>query len=296
MPKIFVSWSGAASHCVAEALKNWLPVIIQKATVFISSEDLKKGVRWQSDLAKELETANFGIICVTPDNISAPWLLFEAGAVSKSVSEGRVAPLLFNVSHSGISGPLTQFNATLFTKDDVWKLIKAINEADSAEQISEDILTRSFDSNWPYLEKEVNKADKLLSAAKSAQPAPSQRDVLEEILGLLRSQMQFLNSPERLFPPEYIKTVLGSPNRRLPSGMLRTIVELNDYFNRLVIDMDEILQGEHKRRFFLHLGSMQGPVTRIFDSIGANGPELDFNYLRTIGKYLSESPRKPDEL
>lgn len=108
MPKVFLSWSGDASRAVAEALYTWLPVMLQRVKPFISSEDLRKGGRWNAELAVELEQTNFGIICLTPSNLNAPWILFEAGALSKVVEESQVAPLLVGVQPSDLPKPLTQ--------------------------------------------------------------------------------------------------------------------------------------------------------------------------------------------
>jgi hypothetical protein len=47
--RIFISWSGEASHEVAVGLKHWLPNLFQaiKAeAVFLSSQDIEKGTPW----------------------------------------------------------------------------------------------------------------------------------------------------------------------------------------------------------------------------------------------------------
>ncbi len=111
MSRVFLSWSGEASHAVALALYEWLPVILQSVKPFMSSEDLRKGGRWNKDLAQELEQTNFGIACLTPDNLEAPWILFESGALSKFVAESNVMPFLVRVKPSDLPKPLTQFNA-----------------------------------------------------------------------------------------------------------------------------------------------------------------------------------------
>src|SRR5205809_828915 len=100
MSKVFLSWSGETSHSVAMALYEWLPAIIQNVKPFMSSEDLRKGGRWSKDLAVELEQTNFGIICLTPENLEAPWIMFESGALSKFVIESNVSPFLVRVKPS----------------------------------------------------------------------------------------------------------------------------------------------------------------------------------------------------
>jgi hypothetical protein len=68
-------------------LRDWLPSVIQSLEPYVSSEDIDKGTRWSSDIAKELDNSAYGILCVTQDNLAAPWINFEAGALSKSVDK-----------------------------------------------------------------------------------------------------------------------------------------------------------------------------------------------------------------
>lgn len=84
--KVFISWSGDYSGKIAIALREWLPSVIQSLEQpYVSSEDIAKGSRWNAEVTKELENSCFGIICLTPENLIAPWLHFEAGALSKII-------------------------------------------------------------------------------------------------------------------------------------------------------------------------------------------------------------------
>ena len=105
--KVFICWSNEASHMLAKILKDWLPVVLERRVEpFISSDDIGKGRRWSPDLSAELEASNFGIVCFLPDNLDNVWMHFEAGALSKSISDGRVVPFLLGVSQEQIRGPL----------------------------------------------------------------------------------------------------------------------------------------------------------------------------------------------
>ncbi|MCP4614466.1 MAG: hypothetical protein GY845_37785 [Planctomycetes bacterium] len=75
--KIFISWSGTLSHKVACVLRDWLPSVIQAVEPYVSSEDIDKGARWSTDIAGKLEESSFGIIAVTPENLSAPWSILR---------------------------------------------------------------------------------------------------------------------------------------------------------------------------------------------------------------------------
>lgn len=95
---VFISWSGPSSEQVASALRDWLPTVLRGLEVWLSSKDIAKGARWGPAISQKLDQTSFGIACVVPGNEKAPWLLFEAGAASKSVEEGRLSPFLFGVS------------------------------------------------------------------------------------------------------------------------------------------------------------------------------------------------------
>ena len=84
--KVFISWSGEFSRKAAESLSKWIQIIIQTVDVFYSPDDIEKGENWNNRLSEELEQSNFGIICLTPENIKAPWILFETGALSKATN------------------------------------------------------------------------------------------------------------------------------------------------------------------------------------------------------------------
>lgn len=126
--KVFISWGGDLSKRLAEEVKNWLPSVLQFVRPYFTPDDIEKGARWESHIAQELATSNVGLICLTKDNINRPWILFEAGALSKNFGKSNVCTILFNVDSSQITGPLTSFQATRFDKTDFKKLIKTINE------------------------------------------------------------------------------------------------------------------------------------------------------------------------
>jgi hypothetical protein len=82
--EIFLSWSGHRSKAVAEALRLWLPKVNPAFKPWLSTADIDKGARWASNVAERLEAARAGIVCLTPSNLHADWILWEAGALSKT--------------------------------------------------------------------------------------------------------------------------------------------------------------------------------------------------------------------
>lgn len=168
--KIFISWSGDASHEAARALKEWLPNVFQAIAaddVFLSSEDIAKGSVWFAELGKILDQSAFGILCLTPANLTAPWILFEAGALAKHLSSVRVVPLLIGVDTSTVTGPLSQLNSAGITRDEIRKLAKAINKQLGNHALDEQRLAKAFAHWWPDLRARLQKA----LAATMAAPA-----------------------------------------------------------------------------------------------------------------------------
>lgn len=155
--KIFISWSGEKSRLVAEALRNWLPVIIQSSETWISTHDISKGARWGHELAETLDKCNFGILCLTADHQHAPWILFEAGALSKSIEKARIIPYLLNMSIEDVKGPLEQFNMAQATKDETRKLLTSIRESIGADAPPESTINTLFERFWPDLEEVILK-------------------------------------------------------------------------------------------------------------------------------------------
>ena len=83
MTNVFISWSGQQSEEIAEELRNWIPSVLQFAKPYYTPNDIEKGAKWSSEVSQKLSECNVGIVCLTKDNFAKPWILFEAGALSK---------------------------------------------------------------------------------------------------------------------------------------------------------------------------------------------------------------------
>ena len=101
--RIFLSWSGESMRRSAETLRGWIPLILHDVELWVSSQDISSGSRAMAVLAQELESTQIGIICLSRRTQGAPWINFEAGALSRSVTEGRVIPFLIDLSVGDLS-------------------------------------------------------------------------------------------------------------------------------------------------------------------------------------------------
>jgi hypothetical protein len=243
--KLFISWSGERSRLLAEGMRKWLPGVINAVEPWLSSNDIDPGARWGPELAIQLETTRYGIICVTGDNLNAPWLLFEAGALSKYVVNSRVVPLILDLKPAEIKGPLAQFQAVQTTENDIKKLITSINQTvfDSGEKgIDKTVVDEAFKLWWPQLKKSIDDIPKTIESVR--QNERSEREMIEEILVLVRSSVSVQLDPVdrefarlALYLDEYDKAIESMPGfKDLPQEAQQI------YINELV----EKLMPTHK--------------------------------------------------
>ena len=216
--KVFLSWSGFRSKAVAEILGKWLEQVIQAVEPWIST-GIAKGTRWQTEVADKLDEAKIGIVCLTSGNLNAPWILFEAGALSKKAKESYVCTFLLDVTPTDVEPPLGDFQHTVFTKDDMKRLVATINNALAGNEertLRPDTLDALFEKFWPELDAKLKA---VISQPEEKPEARKDRDLLEEILELLRSQEQRRLAADRLREfqaklragnPEFIRKRFGT--------------------------------------------------------------------------------------
>ncbi len=241
--KIFISWSGVASQQIAQELREWLPLVFPVLKPFITTSDIEKGARWASEIAKELEESNYGLVCLTENNLLSQWLAFEAGALSKHLP-GKVATILFGVGHADVRQPLSMFQGTLFEEADFRKLLTDLNNATPEEsRRTEAHIDRIFESFWPDLK---NRIKLILDNASSAAKAPPQAADLETLIldlqAMLRQQNAILSNPDKFLEP--VIRVLQRPSRAaeisaaraaaLAKGLRRSPIELSSTLRALL--------------------------------------------------------------
>lgn len=181
--KVFISWSGERSHALADALHAWLPLVLHYVEPWLSQADIEAGQRWADQVAKELEACNFGILCVTRENVDSPWVLFEAGALAKSMQGSRVIPLLLGLEFRDITGPLAQFQAKKIERAGLLEVVQSLNQS-SPNPVPESRVNQLFGALWPELEKKVSTIPAPASTAKHARPQP---EILEELVASVRT-------------------------------------------------------------------------------------------------------------
>jgi len=197
--KIFLSWSGARSRTAAEVLKWWTRCVIQAARPWISTEDIDRGALWFSEINNGLSDTAIGIVCLTQENKDRPWILFEAGALAKGLSNNRVCTFLVDLNPSDIRDPLAQFNHTQPKEEDMRKLARTLNRQLGDHALDEAVLNDSFDAYWPQFELRW-KAIEALPQVTEIVKRPAD-DIMGEILENVRGMNQRIRTLENLDKP-----------------------------------------------------------------------------------------------
>lgn len=225
--KVFISWSGKRSKAMANALKEWIPLIVQHSEPFVSDKDISAGDRWAQAIAGELESSNFGILCITPENISSEWIMFEAGALSKAMQDAKVIPLLFGLELSDLSGPLQQFQALKVDEQGMLDALKAINAA-SDNKTGDATIEQLVPALWSQLQAKLDAIPAKTETAKHMRP---QIEIMEDLV----SQVRGLNSRMRDFDPEIMERELRYPSkslRRFDPMMMEELVMMSREYSR----------------------------------------------------------------
>lgn len=260
--KVFISWSGSRSKEVARALHDWIPCVIQAVKPWMS-EQIAKGARWSPEIARELEETSFGIVCLTPENRTAPWLLFETGALSKTVLSARVCPFLLGLRPTDLDGPLAQFQAAKAVAPDTLELLESINNAQGEGALSPGSIKAAFDVWWPKLETKLTEIEQE-SASIEKPKKRSEMELLEEILDIVRQLRRTTSrqempasiaralarvrnsSSDTLAPTlqDYLDTI---DDKDTPSQILRAVrTKLTDERNILIDERRLAIDPQHR--------------------------------------------------
>ena len=136
---VFIAWSGRG-RALAEAVKDWIQDFNEdfqeNIRVFVSTQDVKSGDEWEKVVTWNLKRAEYGILCVTGDTMSAPWLNYEAGGlhISGAIHSDQnefsvpVVPILFDSLKRGdLISPLSHFHSRVFEKSDLTAMFDDLN-------------------------------------------------------------------------------------------------------------------------------------------------------------------------
>jgi hypothetical protein len=152
--RIFICWSGEQSKQVATAMDSWLPTIFGADSTFYSEKSIEKGTRWFEVVNLELNRATAGLVCVTLENVLAPWIHFEAGALAKAVDQ-KLFTYLHGLEPIDLDGPLSAYQYTRATEEDTKRLVKSLVESLDASDSHRVSWEARFQQHWPELERKL---------------------------------------------------------------------------------------------------------------------------------------------
>lgn len=195
--KVFISWSGNRSRAVAELLNDWIRCVLQAARPWVSTQNIDRGSLWFNEIQQQLKDTSVGIVCLTQENKSKPWILFESGALAKGLTSSRVCTFLVDLSPADVENPLAQFNHTQHDKESLWQLVRTLNDCLPADQIlHEQVLERVFETYWPQFDEQFREIIDTVAAVQNV-PERAQKDILSEILETTRSLATRVTSIEK---------------------------------------------------------------------------------------------------
>jgi hypothetical protein len=148
----------------------------------MSDADIEKGASGLVEVRTKLAGMKVAISCLTPENLSAPWILYEAGALSKTIDDrSRLCTLLIaNLGTKDVPNPLGMFQHTVLEKGDIWKLIQTLNNAMGEDAVAPEIVQDAFETTfWPRLD------DRIKELPPYEGPEPPKRDTEDMLAELL---------------------------------------------------------------------------------------------------------------
>ena len=226
--------------------------MIQDLEVFMSKHDMESGARWSLQLSKELQDANFGILCLTPDNLQSSWLLFEAGALAKHIDERACGLLLNGLKPTDVAGPLSQFQHRSLQESELKILVKDINKR-LPTHLSDEQLGMIFNKWWPDIERDYELAINRIGIDKASGQIRDEREILEEILTKVRTIERSIGI-SRLTPLSYgVRYILNESLEDLTENQIRLLTEFVTNDRRRIIKTREEIERDYDPPDLFHL-------------------------------------------
>jgi uncharacterized protein YjbI with pentapeptide repeats len=172
MTTLFICWSGDRSRAAAGVLSRRLPVIVPDLRCLVST-DIEAGRQWSTALQQQLEAADVGLVCLTPEAVGSPWIHYEAGLLAARVAKARDEPMMFTyllgVDPSELGGPLSGYQGATSTREGTERLVDSLRRFTGGKSAVD------FEAWWGEVSRELD----------AIPPVPSE-DVLRDLLKLFK--------------------------------------------------------------------------------------------------------------
>lgn len=281
--RVFISWSGDKSLHLARLLHMWLPNVIQDVEPFLSEEDIKKGARWSSELANKLRDCNFGIVCATPQSIASPWVLYEAGAISKILDESSLVSILFGVNPADLlHHPLEGFQSARIEKQEILKVLESINARLGEEALEKDRLVLIFEKWWGDFDAELKKwieqpLENLPINREELSVPVAMKQLQTQMNDLIQSHQELgrlVAAPDKLLPPTYIRSLIDRESLGTKRQNLDALMRIRDrltYLRHSLVDEMRTSSKDFLHRIDRLVRDLEWDVEDVMRTGGQNG-------------------------
>jgi len=219
---LFISWSGDLSKNIAEEIKLFLEESLHAVIPFFSP-DIQKGAGWLDEINKAIDNSVAGIICLTKENYTKPWVLFESGALSRV---GLVCPIVFDMKKEEIKSPLNIFQASEFNKKEFKKLFEDLCEKCSSG-LTQKVIDRYFEDNSNFEKLEVRINNIIKNYSFSSTNSPDETQLLLQSINEKINKLSENTSVDIEIEYNYLKSQIAS-------------------FNKLILKLDPKFKLENK--------------------------------------------------
>lgn len=200
---IFISWSTDRGKALARTLREALPRFDEDWIPWMSEDDLKPGEPWSEELLARAAESNIGIICITPESLRRPWVIFEAGAIFGGPGKSLIFPYLLDVCEEDLGNPLELFNATCATsEEDNEKMLARIAEDQHGEE--QDDVAKKFEVWWAYYQKKLGDGLAGIEPSSEARPDESESQSSAAVEAIARNVPQSLKYKDPVFRRELL--------------------------------------------------------------------------------------------
>lgn len=242
--KIFISWSGSPAREIALVLKDWLEEVYDDVLAWVSDRDIEAGARSMQEIEESLRDARAGIIVVTEANMMAPWLNFEAGALSKQLynERNRVIPLLVDLKRpTDLRGPLSILQAVMMDQDGITRVLQSLNtmmglDPERAHRRVATYWEQLSDTLGPLCRSEPEEQSS--DERKSDRPLPPSREstMLPEMLEILRAlrDRELLDGAVSVWPREGAQNIPKATKDQIKQRLSAAGVRLGVGFTRAI--------------------------------------------------------------
>lgn len=248
--KIFISWSGEKSKQIASTFYDWFYNTF-KIEAWFSSKNIKIGKLWEPKIQEALQQSTKGIFFITKENVFAPWINFEAGAISKGNPENFVCIIRVDSNEIPKESPLFHYQNTAFNKEGICELLN--NILIDSPDYNEENFKKLFDTNWKEFYKKYLKIIYSDNPLLDEKYAPGFISIIPENnkKELKKADKRSINN---FFKQEYEKIDPNSIGKRLQFIIDRTVIfvylDNNECWGKYVSELERINSEQNSRKDF----------------------------------------------